>query len=159
MIKTKSGLRAVAIFETLKGLLVISAAVYLFAIFYQDVQGVASRFARGEHLGPFRHFPNISKMLFQNMNDDRLHFLVLLAILYSAMRFIEAYGLWFGRRWAEWFALVSGSVYLPIELYELAKGFTWLKIGLLTTNLLIVLYMAIVLMRGRFSLIKESSPS
>jgi uncharacterized membrane protein (DUF2068 family) len=73
------------------------------------------------------------------------------------MRFIEAFGLWFGMRWAEWFALLSGSVYLPIEIYELAKGFTWIKIGLLTVNLCIVLYMAVVLRRNRLTLIKESS--
>ncbi|NTW52049.1 MAG: DUF2127 domain-containing protein [Chlorobiaceae bacterium] len=157
MIKTKSGLRAVAIFETVKGFLVLTAALYLFMIFHQEVEVVAGQVSRPGAFDPFRDFPNVSKILFQNMNDDRLHFLVFLAVLYSSMRFIEAYGLWFGKRWAEWFALVSGSVYLPIELYELAKGFSWLKIGLLTINLLIVLYMIIVLMRGRFSLIKESS--
>ena len=91
------------------------------------------------------------------MSEDRLRFLELLALLYSAMRFVEAFGLWFGMRWAEWFALLSGSVYLPFELYELSKGFTWLKIGLLTINLLIVLYMAIVLRRSRLRLIRESS--
>ena len=157
MIKTKSGLRAVAIFEAVKGLLVISAGVYLFLLFHQLVHGVPGQFSNPVHLGPFKHFPNIARILFQNMSEDRLRFLELLALLYSAMRFVEAFGLWFGMRWAEWFALLSGSVYLPFELYELSKGFTWLKIGLLTINLLIVLYMAIVLRRSRLRLIRESS--
>jgi uncharacterized membrane protein (DUF2068 family) len=157
LIKTKSGLRAVAIFETVKGLLVLSAGVYVFMLFHQEVQGLPGQFGNPAHLGPFKHFPNISKMLFQNMSEDRLRFLEFIALLYSSMRFVEAFGLWFGMRWAEWFALLSGSVYLPIEIYELAKGFTWIKIGLLTVNLCIVLYMAIVLRRNRLSLIKESS--
>lgn len=148
-----------AVFEAAKGLLVLSASLYIFVLVHQEVQPFSGHFSRTALFDPFRHFPSISKMLFQNMSDDRLHFLVLIASIYSIMRFIESYGLWFGRRWAEWFALLSGSVYLPIELYELAKGFTWLKIVLLTTNLVIVLYMAIVLIRGRFSLIKESSAS
>ncbi len=40
---------------------------------------------------------------------------------------LESYGLWFAKRWAEWFALLSGSVYLPVELYGLLKGVTWIK--------------------------------
>jgi uncharacterized membrane protein (DUF2068 family) len=157
LIKTKSGLRTVAIFETVKGLLVISAALYLFMYIHLDFQGVSGQFTQPEHFDLFRHFPNVSRMLLQNMSEDRLRLAMVVASLYSGMRFVEAYGLWFGRRWAEWFALVSGSVYLPIELFELAKGFSWFKIVLLSINLLIVLYMAIVLMRGRLKLIKESS--
>ena len=38
---------------------------------------------------------------------------------------------------------------LPIELFELAKGFTWLKISLVVINLVVVLYMAFVLMHNK----------
>ncbi|NTW82249.1 MAG: DUF2127 domain-containing protein [Chlorobiaceae bacterium] len=31
----------------------------------------------------------------------------------------------------------------PFELYELSKGFTWLKIALFTVNFLVILYMSI----------------
>jgi len=43
---------------------------------------------------------------------------------------------------------VSGSIYLPIELYELSKGISWLKIIFVLINLLIVLYMAMMLKRN-----------
>jgi len=53
-------------------------------------------------------------------------------------RFVEAYGLWRQRRWAEWFAAVSGAIYIPFELYELLKGVTWLPLGALLVNVFIV---------------------
>lgn len=54
------------------------------------------------------------------------------------MRFVEAYGLWHERRWAEWFAVGSGGIYIPVEVYELTVRFTWVRVGALVINLAIV---------------------
>jgi uncharacterized membrane protein (DUF2068 family) len=62
-------------------------------------------------------------------------------MVYAVVRFVEAYGLWHARRWAEWFAVVSGGVYLPMELYELSRGVTLLKVGAILLNLLVVIYL------------------
>jgi uncharacterized membrane protein (DUF2068 family) len=97
------------------------------------------------HLNPEQTFSKIIIEAAATLTDNRIRFLVFFALLYALMRFVEAYGLWFARRWAEWFALISGCVYLPIELFELAKGFTWLKIGLIVINLVVLIYMAFVL--------------
>ena len=63
------------------------------------------------------------------------------AAFYAALRFIEAYGLWRARRWAEWFAALSGAVYVPIEIYEVWQRLTWVRLTVLTVNLAIVAYM------------------
>jgi len=39
--------------------------------------------------------------------------LALAAMLYAAVRFAEAYGLWHGRSWAEWFAILTGGYIFP----------------------------------------------
>ena len=61
--------------------------------------------------------------------------------IYSLGRFIEAYGLWYAKRWAQWFAAVSGGIYVPFELFELYERVTWLSLGALTLNLAIVAFM------------------
>jgi uncharacterized membrane protein (DUF2068 family) len=146
-------------FEAAKGVLVLTAGFSLFALLHSDVQALAEQLVRQLHFNPAKRFPNIFGMLSSGLSDAHLRLLAVLAALYSAMRFIEAYGLWFAKAWAEWFALVSCSVYLPIELYELAKGFSWLKIGLISLNLAIALYLAYVIWRNRTAhhLIKEGS--
>ena len=58
---------------------------------------------------------------------------------------IEAYGLWRGRRWAEWFALVTASVYVPLEIYAIARHVTWVKVLALVVNSGVVAYMGYVL--------------
>ncbi len=39
-------------------------------------------------------------------------------LLYSSLRFIESYGLWRQRVWAEWLAIISGAIYLPLRTLQ-----------------------------------------
>ena len=66
-------------------------------------------------------------------------------LVYAVVRFAEAYGLWFGRRWAEWLAALSGAIYVPVEIYELSRGVSPIKVGALAINILIIMYMAYML--------------
>jgi uncharacterized membrane protein (DUF2068 family) len=65
------------------------------------------------------------------------------------MRFVESYGLWKQRVWAEWLALVSGASYLPLEIYELSRRASAAKWTLFLLNLVIVLYMAFLRVQDR----------
>ena len=67
------------------------------------------------------------------------------ALVYASIRLIEAYGLWRARRWAEWLAVLSGGLYVPIEVYEVLSGVSWIKVCTLTVNICIVVYMSYVL--------------
>jgi uncharacterized membrane protein (DUF2068 family) len=82
--------------------------------------------------------------------------LALAALLYSSMRFIEAYGLWRIRAWAEWFAIVSGGVYLPVELYELIQRATAVKAVVLIVNIAIVGYLIYFRWSGRLRHAKQA---
>jgi uncharacterized membrane protein (DUF2068 family) len=83
------------------------------------------------------------------MDNAHVWLIAGLAAAYSLVRFFEAYGLWFARRWAEWFAALSGAIYVPFEVYELAHRASWLKFSALVINLVIVGYMAWVLSESR----------
>ena len=83
------------------------------------------------------------------VDDQKLWLLAAFAALYASVRFAEAYGLWLGRRWAEWLAALSSAIYVPIELYEIAHHATLLKFGALVINVVIVVYMACLLAENR----------
>ena len=70
--------------------------------------------------------------------------LTLLAIglaLYALIELVESIGLWQGRRWGEYFAMVATSIFLPYEAYDLTVKITWLRVGALAINLLLVVYL------------------
>jgi len=48
------------------------------------------------------------------------------------------YGLWKERAWAEWLALGSGLIYLPLEVYKVVAKFNWEHVSVLVANLLVV---------------------
>jgi len=65
------------------------------------------------------------------------------------LRMTEAYGLWKGREWAEWLALVAGSLLLPFEIRELMRGITAWRSALFVGNMAVVLYMLYVIRENR----------
>ncbi|MDE8603626.1 DUF2127 domain-containing protein [Marinomonas sp. RSW2] len=71
------------------------------------------------------------------------------ALAYSLIRFVEAYGLWKGFIWTEWFALVTGAIYLPFEVYEIVFHTHILSISVFVLNIAVVWYMTHVLRSKR----------
>lgn len=100
------------------------------------------------HLDAAKKFPRIFLDLAANASDAQLWGLAALAMTYAVLRFAEAYGLWFGRRWGEWIAAVSGAIYVPVEIYELGRGVSTIKVAALLLNTAVVAYMCYMLWRG-----------
>lgn len=153
--RPSSTVRVVAGFEALKGVIVLLAGLGLLALVHHNVQAFADQLVRRSHLNPASHYPRIFVQAAAAVTDARLWTLAAGAGAYALVRFIEAYGLWRQRKWAEWFAVISGGIYVPIELYELAYSVTWPKLVALTVNLAIVISMVRELRRRR----KESESS
>lgn len=145
----KRGLRVVSIFEATKGMLVLLSGFGLLAFIHKDLHLAAERLVRHFHLNPASRYPRIFLDLADHVTDGQLWLLALFALLYAVVRFVEAYGLWRERRWAEWFALLAGGIYIPIELFEISRGVTWPKAVLLIVNVGIVGYLYVILYQSR----------
>ena len=85
------------------------------------------------------------------LSSSRLWMLAALALTYSCVRFIEAYGLWRDRPWAKWLAALSGAIYVPFELYELYLGLSAIKVAALVLNVAVVAYMTHSIRHGACS--------
>jgi uncharacterized membrane protein (DUF2068 family) len=134
----------VAAFEAAKGLLVMATGLGLLSLLHHDVQRAAESVVRHLHLNPARHYPRVFLEAAAQLTDTRLWLLALGAFAYAVVRGVEAYGLWRARAWAEWFAILSGAVYLPIEIYELIHRATAQKAVVLLVNVGIVGYVCYI---------------
>ena len=153
----RAGLKVAALFEALKGLLIILAGCGLLALLHRDAQAFAERLVLHLHLNPSRHYPRIFIEAAARLTDARLWMLAAGAFAYSALRFVEAYGLWLARPWAEWIGIVSGGIYLPVEAFELIRRPTVLKAALLASNALLVAYLSFVRYRDSRELRRRRS--
>jgi len=135
------GLRLIAIFEAVKGALVLAVGLALLGYLDRDLETFTEDLVRHLHLNPAHGLAKLFITSAGHVPDSQMHLLTLAAVLYALVRFVEAFGLWKNRAWAEWFALVSCAVYLPVELYELARGLSAPKISLFIINCVVVIYL------------------
>jgi uncharacterized membrane protein (DUF2068 family) len=139
--KQLAALRAIATFELAKGLVVLLAAVGALSLVHRDAWDVAGSFLHLLHIGRHHHYVDVFLKIADGVTDEKLWLVAAGCVAYSTIRFIEAYGLWNARGWAEWFAFAAGAVYLPFEVYELIRKATSVRLGILVLNLVIVFYM------------------
>lgn len=139
------GLRAVAVFEFIKGFSVLLIGLGLLSLIHRDVQEAAQNFLKTLHLDPAWHWCKVLLVSASTMDDVRLRRLAVLAFAYAVFRIVEAYGLWYEYLWAEWLAVISATIYLPLEIEHLRTNATAAGVCVLLANLVIVAYLAYVL--------------
>ncbi len=135
------GVRTVATLELAKGIVVVLAGLGVFTMRHKDIWGVAESFLEFFHVNPRHHYVGVFIDLVYRVSDVRLWNIAVIASVYVILRFVEAYGLWYIRPWAEWLAIASGSIYIPFEVADLLRGPDWFRLLIIVVNVAIVLYM------------------
>jgi uncharacterized membrane protein (DUF2068 family) len=158
-LRRAAAIRAVASLELGKGLLVLLLGFGAVSLVHKDAWDVAEALLRFLHVNPDRHYAQVFLNLADNMTDAKLWGLAAVALAYSIIRFVEAYGLWLERAWAEWFALISGALYVPFEAYERVHRPTPIRAAVLLINLGIVFYMLYLRLSAQVEPAPEPEPS
>src|SRR5262249_30425610 len=133
--KTTVALRTVAVFEAAKGIIVLLLGLGVLRLVHKDIDDVAEQIIRFLHASPGGHLSNLFIAAAHRANDKSLWAVAAAAMVYALVRFAEAYGLWYERDWAEWFALLSGAMYLPWEVLSIMRHSVPLKWVVLVLNL------------------------
>ena len=69
------------------------------------------------------------------------------AFIYAALCLIEGTGLVLRKGWAEYVTVILTTLGLPLEIFEIVRRFTLVRVGALLANLLILAYLLWVLKR------------
>jgi uncharacterized membrane protein (DUF2068 family) len=149
-LRDKIVLRAIAIDRAIHfavlaflGLLVLFVAAHEHELqhrFYRvltDIQGgVGGGPVQSGHTGVVRDLDELF-----TLKSTTLQLLGVALFLYAAVEGIEAVGLWYQRRWAEYLTLIATAVFLPLEAFELTRTISPFKVTALLINLAIVFYL------------------
>jgi uncharacterized membrane protein (DUF2068 family) len=144
----KKGLRTVASIEFTKGVAGLLAGFTMLALVHKDLWDLAERALEFLHVNPDRRWAQALLDFADRVTERQLWGIAAGVFAYSTLRFVEAYGLWKTRVWAEWLAILSGLVYLPFEINELLRRATPIKWAVLLINLALVSYVAYVRISG-----------
>ena len=158
-ISHKYGLRTIAVFEAGKGLAVIAICGFLLTLLHQDLSSVVDRVTDLLRLNPDSRFAEWLYELADRTTGRGIWTAASVMLAYSTLRFVEAYGLWNQRHWAEWLAVISGALYVPFEVYALVSHAGLLRLALLIGNVILVLYVASILVENRRERMKQHAAS
>ncbi len=76
-----------------------------------------------------------------NYTPTHLYVLAAIFVAYATLELVEATGLWFNRRWAEYLTFVATTLFIPYEIYELYLRISVLKLVLFALNVLVAAYL------------------
>ncbi len=136
------GLRSIALFETAKGLLALAAACGVLSLRHTDLHAATDAFLLRHGIDPERHYTRLFIESVAGATNHHAGEIAALASAYALVRLVEGYGLWQGKHWAEWFAVISAGIYLPMEFQHLARHATLLNAGVILFNLGLIFYLA-----------------
>ncbi|PVZ08262.1 DUF2127 domain-containing protein [Actinomycetospora cinnamomea] len=72
-----------------------------------------------------------------------LYWLAVALLAYAVLESVEAVGLWYARRWAEYLTFVATTVLLVPEVWEITHGPTPVKVVALVVNVAVVAYLLV----------------
>jgi uncharacterized membrane protein (DUF2068 family) len=142
-------LRLIAVDRVLHVLVLVAIAVSIF-VFAHDRDRLHNDYTRilaalqGGLGGPVNNtdhgvFSELNRLF--ALSTAKLYLYGGLASGFAAVLALEAVGLWFARRWAEYLTFVETTVLVPFEVYELVHRVSALKVVTLILNLAVVAFL------------------
>ena len=143
-------LYAIAIFKAGKGALFFFAGIMLY---YHAANGLTDEYQHFMHT-PFvefvfkllrihpenQFFVNLALKI-ENLTEANVRNAALGTIIWASFPLVEGLGMMFRVVWAGWLAIGESAFFVPIEVFELSKRFSWPLAVVTVTNIFIVYYL------------------
>jgi uncharacterized membrane protein (DUF2068 family) len=134
-------LLVIALFKFVKGALLLALAFGALSLLHKDVASHVELWLDQLRIDPDNRIIGIALNKLRLIHTKELKELSALGAGYAALFLTEGTGLLFRQRWAEWLTIFATSSLMPLELYELIKEFTALRLIVLLINAVVVLFL------------------
>ncbi len=124
-----------------KGIVLLLLAFALLKLINRNIADELESFAQKFFFDPNNEYLKKAVQKVAGLDARQLSYLSAGTFIYAAVFFIEGVGLLLQRTWAEYLTVVITSSFLPIEFYEVAKGFNPTKVMVIILNVAIVAYL------------------
>ena len=146
--KHPRGLMVIAVFKLFKGLALLAVGIGAHTLIHKDLLMEAQHWVDLFRIDPHNHYLHLILEKLGKVDAKKLRELSLGTFVYSGVFLTEGVGLALRKRWAEFLTIISTAGLIPLEIYEMVKHFTLLKVLLLLVNIAIVVYLVLELRRN-----------
>jgi uncharacterized membrane protein (DUF2068 family) len=128
-------------FKILEGLLFVLLGLGVVRLLHRDIGDMLLRLATSMRIDPESHFVNLLLEKVQMLTPHKMRLISGGIFLKAGLDFLEGIGLALEKTWAEWLTIGLTASFLPWEVFEIARHFTWIKVGITLLNVLVLLYL------------------
>lgn len=139
--KSEGFLKFIIIYKALIGLLELAVAISFFS--FLDNRGSQSSFtslAISLNLDPDNKIIGSLIEKADMLGNGTMVGITTVVFAIGAINCVEAIGLHYRQRWAEWLTVVATGALIPFELYEVMESVSALKVTILVINIVVVYY-------------------
>jgi uncharacterized membrane protein (DUF2068 family) len=136
-----TGIVLIASFKVVKGILLLLLGLGLLRLVHAEIATLFSQLLESLHLNADSRILHALVLKVDALQPDSVLTMSVVSLAYAGLLLTEGLGLWFERSWAAYLTVISMSLFLPFELYEVIRRVTALRIGVLLLNLAIVFYL------------------
>src|SRR5262249_45505578 len=135
------GIRLIALFELLKGTLVAIGAVGLLTMIHKDAGNILNETVLRLRVDPDNRYIHMIIMRLSGATPRQLEAISAGSFLYAALRYVEGLGLMWRQRWAAYATVIATAAFIPLEVFELTRRVSRLKLVVITMNVAVVWYL------------------
>lgn len=139
----------IGLFRLLKAALLFAVGFGLHRMLKHDAEQFLRECVHAVRFDPENRHIHAAIAKVTGLSPKRLRELSVGTFAYGSLFAVEGIGLVLRKRWAEYLTVISTSVFLPLEVYELIHRPRPAKAIILVLNLAIVVYLIIGLYRSR----------
>lgn len=131
----------IAVFKLFKGVLLIAVGIGALDLLHRDVADTVSHWVDMLRVDPDNHFVHAVLSRLLSVDPNQLKAVSAGTFIYAGLFLTEGIGLLLRKRWAEYFTIVTTAGLMPLEVWEITKQATAIKIVALLINAAIVVYL------------------
>jgi uncharacterized membrane protein (DUF2068 family) len=142
----------IAVYKFLHATLFIAIGLGAHRLLHKDIADQIELLARHLRFNPESRLITFILEKASLINDPVLRRIGFFAYCYAALSMIEGIGLYLEKAWGEFLTLAITASFLPWEMFEIFRHITWIRVGLLTVNVLVFCYLIqLIIARARRS--------
>lgn len=143
------GVVVIGAFKLFKGLLLLVVGIGALRLIHKDVPMFISNLADSLRIDPDNQYINRLIEKAAGIDSRKLQQISAGSFFYSGLLITEGIGLLLRKHWAEYMAIILTASLIPLEIYELLKHLTAMRILVLLANIAIVIYLIHVVRKQR----------
>jgi len=128
----------IALEKVTKATILIVAGLRLLTLIGYDLHEWAMEFINRHGIDLANRYVQAGLDRLIGMGDTEILEFSVAAFIYAAVLLIEGVGLWMQYRWAEYMTVISTTLFIPFEIYEIYERFTLIRIGIFAINVFVV---------------------